>query len=76
MKKLSNLIKKLKEYLPITRKIYKEDMKNFFIIINGIKQSEAQHSQMEMNLIQQLDSLKSKKPSSDSKEKNPSSFYA
>ena len=77
MKKLK-LIEKLKLYLPVSRKAYAEDMSKLAVVIQGLTQSEAQHSQMEMNIIQQLNSSKSKTPESDKEKKKTDerSYYA
>lgn len=73
---MKKLIEKLKAYLPVTKKVYEKDIKNLIIALQGLSQSEAQHSQMEMNLIQKLNSLQQTKSTPDKKSAPKTNFYA
>lgn len=55
--KIPKLIEKLKGHLPISRKEYLENLAKLNIVIQGLKQSEAQHTQIELNLIQHINAL-------------------
>jgi len=67
---MKKLIEKLKGYLPISRKAYMEDLTNIVTVIQGLKQAEAQHSQIESNLIQHLNALQNKTMPTDKKKKD------
>lgn len=71
---MKKLIKKIKGYLPVTRKQYKKDLERVITTIGGLEQSDAQHSQMEMNLIRNMSEIENKRntKSTDKKGKDPS----
>jgi len=55
-------MKKLIELLPVSRKKYLETLLNTNIVLEGLTEADAHHSQIETNLIQQLQILTQKIP--------------
>jgi len=58
---MNKIIDKLLGYLPVSRKTYQRDMENLMIVIKGLQQTEIQHAQIEMNLLQNINALQAKK---------------
>jgi len=55
---MTKMLEKLKSYLPVSRKVYEKDIKAMLTTIEGLMLNETQHTQMEMNIIQQINQLK------------------
>lgn len=68
--KMKKWIKRLKGYLPISKREYDLGLVKLQKIIHGILQAEAQHSQMEMNIIKHMNTL-TRVPVNNPKEKTP-----
>jgi len=58
MKKPKKIIDFLRGFLPVSRKTYMKDLQNTITVLDGLIQSEAQHSQLEMNLMANVEALK------------------
>lgn len=67
-KKPNRIIEAITGFLPVTRRAYKEDLKNLLIIIKGIKQAEVQHTQMEANLSKAVGNMQMAKSQSTRKD--------
>lgn len=48
------VLKKLIEFLPVSRRKYMELLNQICITLNGLVEAEANHCQIETNIIQQL----------------------
>ena len=55
------LLKKLIEYLPISRRKYAETLEHILTILEGLVESDENHCQIEVGLIQAIQSNKMKK---------------
>ena len=67
------ILKKLSELLPVSKREYTENMKNIVLALQGLAESDANHCQIETNLIQFLQK-KSNKPAP-KKSKNDLNMY-
>jgi len=68
--KFKKYIKLLKGYLPVSRKEYMKDLLVIKKIVQGLIQAEAQHAQIEANLIKHMNVL-THMPANNPKEKSP-----
>ncbi len=48
------ILKKLRECLPVSRRKYEKTIQEMYIILNGLSESDANHCQIEVSLIQAL----------------------
>lgn len=48
------MLKKLISYLPVSRKKYAEGLNNIAKVIDGLIEADANHSQIELSIIKQL----------------------
>lgn len=51
------MIKKLIELLPVSRRKYTKTIEDIMLVLNGLVEAEANHSQIETNLVQQLQAV-------------------
>ena len=61
------ILKRLTEYLPVSRRTHNEAIKNIALIVDGLLEADANHSQIEASLIRMTANGKVKKQM---KEKN------
>lgn len=72
-KKQNRIIEALLGLLPVSRRAYKKDLRNILVILQGIKQAEIQHSQVESNLLRTVSGMQTPKSQS-SKDDNDVAF--
>lgn len=48
------VIKKLTDLLPVSRRKYKEALQNITTVMNGLIESDANHCQIEVGLVQEM----------------------
>lgn len=54
---MNRIIKWLRNRLPVSYGTYMEDLENLKTVIDAIIQNEKQHSQIEMNLVKNVNNL-------------------
>ena len=64
------MLKRLIELLPVSRRKYTEGLEQVAKVIEGLIEAEANHCQIEMSIIQQLQKDKIAKPPSTNKKSN------
>jgi len=55
---MTKILKRIKGYLPVSRREHLEAIKNIKIILDGFQVAETQHSRIEQKLITDMLSLK------------------
>lgn len=68
------MLKKLIDFLPVSRRKYAEGLAAMTKVIDGLIEAEANHCQIEMRLIQQFQTKKMKK-SAAKKSNNNTNMY-
>lgn len=51
------MIKKLIELLPVSRRKYTRAIEDIMLVLDGLVEAEANHAQIETNLVQQLQAI-------------------
>lgn len=71
---MKKLIEKLKGYLPVTRKLYKKDHDAIMLVLDGLKQTDVYHTQMENNLLENMKRLQVPTPTKKQNGKSDPAF--
>jgi len=64
---MKKMLKKLIELLPVSRRKYLEVILNITTVLDGLVEAEANHCQIETNIIQQLQMRPPASPSAEKK---------
>ncbi|GAG98742.1 unnamed protein product [marine sediment metagenome] len=67
MKKLKKLI----EFLPVSRRKYAETIEAMTIVVDGLMEADLYHSQIETRLIQDMQKIIAQKPATKKKGSDP-----
>jgi len=59
---MQKTLKKLRRLLPISRHQYEKDFAAINLVIDGLIEADANHSQIEMNLIKEIHKSESAEP--------------
>jgi len=68
---MQKVLKRLIELLPVSRRKYIESFEQVAKVIEGLVEAEANHCQIEMSIIQQLQAKKTEKPTNKKSNNDP-----
>jgi len=54
------ILKKLRDFLPVSRRVYAKSIEETIIVLNGLIAADANHCQMEIGIIQEIQRIKAK----------------